>query len=56
MSNESLKRFTVYLEEEQLEALEKVAKELKEAHGPRWTKGAVIRLAISQFLTQRGQI
>lgn len=56
MPEETLKRFTVYLEEEQLEALEKLAKELKEANGPRWTRGAVIRLAISQFLTQRGQI
>ncbi len=56
MSKETLKPFTVYLEDEQLEALEKMAKELKRTYGQRWTKGAVIRLALSQFFTQRGQI
>lgn len=56
MSKETLKPFTVYLEEEQLEALEKVAKELRQSYGQKWTKGAVIRLALSQFFTQRGQI
>ena len=56
MPKETLKPFTVYLEEEQLEALEKVAKELRQTYGQKWTKGAVIRLALSQFFTQRGEI
>lgn len=56
ISKETLKPFTVYLEEEQLEALEKVAEELRQTYGPKWSKGAVIRLALSQFFTQRGQI
>ncbi len=56
MPKETLKPFTVYLEDEQLEAIEKLAEELRKTYGPKWTKGAVIRLAISQFLTQRGQI
>ena len=56
MSKETLKPFTVYLEEEQLEALEKVAEELRQTYGQKWTRGAVIRLALSQFFTQRGEI
>lgn len=56
MTKEALKRFTVYLEEEQVEALQEVARELRQAYGGRWSRGAVLRLALSQFLTQRGRL
>jgi hypothetical protein len=55
MAGEALKRVTIYLEEEQLEAIAETARELSSQYGQRWSRGAVIRLALSQFLTQRGK-
>lgn len=56
MAEETLKKFTVYLEEEQIQALKEIARELRRTHGKGWSAGAVVRLALSQFLTQRGKI
>ncbi len=56
MGGESLKKVTIYLEEDQLEAIAQLAGELTSQFGQRWSRGAVLRLALSQFLTQRGRM
>ncbi len=53
---EKLKKTSIYLEEEVLEALEEAASELEKETGMKWSKGAVIRLALSDFFTRRGKI
>jgi hypothetical protein len=54
--HEKLKKTSVYLEEEVFEALEQAALELEKDTGMRWSKGAVIRLALSDFFTRRGKM
>ena len=54
--HEKLKKTSVYLEEEVLEALEKAALELEKETGMKWSKGAVIRLALSDFFTRKGKM
>jgi predicted transcriptional regulator len=54
--HEKLKQTTVYLEEEVIEALDELAKEYSEELGQQWSKGAVIRLALSEFFSRRGKI
>jgi hypothetical protein len=57
--HEKLKKTSVYLEEEVLEvleALEEAALDLGKETGMKWSKGAVIRLALSDFFTRRGKI
>jgi len=54
--HEKLKKTSVYLEEEVLEALEEAAFELRKETGIKWSKGAVIRLALSDFFTRKGKI
>jgi hypothetical protein len=54
--HERLIKTTVYLEEEVLEALEEEARELQITTGQKWTKGAVVRLALSDFFTRKGMI
>jgi hypothetical protein len=53
---EKLVRFTVYLEEEMLKALEEFAEKYTEETGKKWTKGAVVRLALSEFFARQGKI
>jgi len=53
---EKLKKFTAHLEEEVLEALAETAKELEKETGMKWSKAAVIRLALSDFFTRKGKI
>jgi hypothetical protein len=53
---EKLKKTSVYLEEEVCEALEETARELEGETGMKWSKGAVIRLALSDFFTRRGRM
>ncbi|MBI4687251.1 MAG: hypothetical protein HY756_05665 [Nitrospirae bacterium] len=53
---EKLKKATVYLEEEILEALEEVAEEYSKDTGQKWSRGAVIRVALSEFFSRRGKI
>ena len=53
---EKLVKTSVYLEEEVLEALEETALELENETGRRWSKGAVIRVALSDFFTRRGRM
>jgi len=47
---------SVYLEEEVLEALEEAAHEIAKDTGRKWSKGGVIRLALSDFFTRRGKM
>jgi hypothetical protein len=54
--HEKLVKTSVYLEEEVLEALEEVAQELEKDTVRKWSRGAVIRLALSDFFTRRGKI
>lgn len=53
---EKLKRTSVYLEEEVLEALEEAALEFGKETGQKWSRGAVIRVALSDFFTRRGKM
>jgi len=53
---EKLKKISVYLEEEVLEAIEELQEEYSKETGQKWSKGAVIRLALSEFFTKRGKI
>lgn len=53
---EKLVRTTIYLEEEVLEALEELAEEYSKETGQRWSKGGVIRVALSDFFTRKGKI
>jgi hypothetical protein len=54
--HEKLKKTSVYLEQEVLEALEETALEFKKETGQRWSMGAVIRVALSDFFTRRGKM
>ncbi|MFN3739249.1 MAG: hypothetical protein ACK4TF_01070 [Thermodesulfovibrionales bacterium] len=53
---EKLIKTSVYLEEEVIEGLREMAKQLTAETGKRWSTGAVIRLALSEFFTRRGKI
>jgi len=54
--HEKLKQTTVYLEDEVLEALEEFAEEYSKETGQKWSRGAVIRVALSEFFSRRGRI
>lgn len=53
---EKLRRLTIYLEEGQVEALDEVAEELMNKQGGRWSRSAVVRLAVNQFLISQGRM
>jgi hypothetical protein len=54
--NHGLVEVTLLLEDEHLEALDDVAAEItKELRQP-WDRGAVVRLALSEFFSRRGKI
>ncbi len=54
--HEKLKKTSVCLEEEVLEALEEFAEQYSKETGQKWSKGAVIRVALSEFFSRRGKI
>jgi hypothetical protein len=54
--HEKLVKTSVYLEEEVLEALGETARELEKDTARKWSKGGVIRLALSDFFTRRGKM
>ncbi len=54
--HEKLRQTTVYLEEEVLEALAELAEEYSKEMKQKWSRGAVIRLALSEFFSKRGKI
>jgi hypothetical protein len=47
---------TLALEDEHLEALDEAAAELTRELGQHWDRGAVVRLALSEFFSRRGKI
>ena len=47
---------TLMLEDEHLDALDEVAKELTADLKQNWDRGAVVRLALSEFFSRRGKI
>jgi hypothetical protein len=53
---EKLIRTTVHLEEEVLDALQELAVQYAKETGQKWSKGAVIRVALSEFFSRRGKI
>ncbi len=55
-TEEPLRRCTVYLEEDQIDILEELSREYTDRLGQRWSKSAVIRLALSDFFTRIGKI
>ncbi len=54
--HEILKKLSVYLEEEVIEALDELALEYSRETGQKWLRGAVIRVAMSEFFSRRGKI
>ncbi|RJQ45091.1 MAG: hypothetical protein C4538_09095 [Nitrospiraceae bacterium] len=54
--HEKLVKTTLYLEEEVLEALEELAQKYSGETGQKWSRGGVIRLALSEFFSRRGKI
>ena len=54
--HEKLIKTSVCLEEEVLEALEEFAEQYSKDTGRKWSKGAVIRVALSEFCSRRGKI
>ena len=54
--HEKLVKTTVNLEAEVMEALEELAKEYSQETGQKWSRGAVIRVALSEFFSRRGKI
>jgi hypothetical protein len=54
--HEKLVKTSVCLEEEVLEALEELAGEYSKETGQKWSKSAVIRVALSEFFSRRGKI
>lgn len=53
---EELREVLVTLEEEQIEALEEMAKEYKERLGQDWDLSAMLRVAVGHFLTKMGKM
>ena len=53
---EKLVRMTVYLEEDMIDALREAALELEKDTKMKWSRGAVLRLAVSDFFARRGKI
>ena len=56
MEEEKLIKSTIYLEEEVIEAIDELKEEISKDTGQRWSRGAVIRLALSEFFSKRGKI
>ncbi len=53
---EKLVKVTLYLEEDHVEALDKAARQYSRMLGTRWSRGAVVRLALSDFFSRKGVI
>lgn len=54
--HEKLVKTSVFLEEEVLEALQDMAEKLERETGRKWSRGAVIRIALSDFFSRQGKI
>jgi hypothetical protein len=53
---EELRKVSIDLEEDQIEALEELAGEYRKRLGQEWDLGAVVRLAVGDFLTKLGKM
>ena len=53
---EELVRFSVLLEDEQIEKLRELAGEYREKLGQKWSVSAMVRVAVGDFLTRMGKI
>lgn len=53
---EELREVLVTLEEEQIEALEEMAKEYRKQLGQDWDLSAMLRVAVGHFLTKMGKM
>lgn len=49
---EELKPCTIFLEDEQIEALDELAEEYSKTLGQKWTRSSVVRVAVGDFLTK----
>jgi hypothetical protein len=54
--HEELREITIFLEEEQIEAVDELARNLTKELNQQWDRGAVIRLALSEFFSKKGKI
>jgi hypothetical protein len=54
--HEKLVKTTVFLEEEAVEALDELKEEFTARTGKRWSRGAVVRVAVAEFFSRRGKI
>jgi len=54
--DEELKKITIMLEVDQIEALRELAHEYKEKLGQRWSISAMVRTAVGGFLSNMGKI
>lgn len=54
--HEKLVKTSVYLEEEVMGALEEMSEKLAAETGRKWSRGAVIRIALSDFFARQGKI
>lgn len=53
---EELVRFTILLEDEQIEKLRELAGEYREKLGQKWSVSAMVRVAVGDFLARMGKI
>jgi len=49
---EGLKRCTIFLEDEQIEAVDELAREYTKNLRQKWTRSSIVRLAVGDFLTK----
>ncbi len=54
--SEVLKKISIMLEEDQIELLKELASEYREKLGQRWSIGAMVRVAVGDFLTKMGKM
>jgi metal-responsive CopG/Arc/MetJ family transcriptional regulator len=55
-NHEKLIKISVSIEDEVIEALEECAETYSKETGQKWSRGAVIRVALSEFFSRRGKI
>ncbi len=54
--DEELRPVTIELEADQIEALEELSREYARELGAQWDLGAVVRVAVGDFLTKLGKM
>jgi len=56
MEDEKLIKISIYLEEEVLEAIDELKEKFSKDTGKKWSRGGVIRVALSEFFSRQGKI